>query len=82
MNTNGITVFQLNYFCSTCHKAMADDALVASKMHVKSGGVQPLMRDTVYRGVPQSMVDANGEPKGLRQVLSKKNICILIRLII
>ena len=33
---------------SSCHKAMADDALDASRMNVNPGGKQPLMRDTVW----------------------------------
>ena len=35
---------------SSCHKAMAEDALDASKMNVKPGGQQPKMRNTVWRG--------------------------------
>ena len=33
---------------SSCHAAMADDALNASKMNKKPGGKQPRMRDTVW----------------------------------
>ena len=35
---------------SSCHTAMADDALNADQMNVKPGGQQPKMRDTVWEG--------------------------------
>ena len=35
---------------SSCHKAMAENALDASAMNVKPGGKQPKMRDTVWAG--------------------------------
>ena len=35
---------------SSCHAAMADDALDVSKMNVKPGGKQRVMRDTTWNG--------------------------------
>ena len=40
---------------SSCHKAMASDALDVSKINVDPGGKQPKMRDTVWGGKPQKM---------------------------
>ena len=59
---------------SSCHKAMADDRLDASRMNVNPGGKQPLMRDTVWAGRPQSMVFALGVAKGMRKVLKERGI--------
>lgn len=56
---------------SSCHAAMADDALNANKMNAKPGGKQPQMHDTVWNGKVQRMVFADGTPKGLKQVLSE-----------
>lgn len=59
---------------SSCHKAMADDALDASRMNVNPGGQQPLMRDTVWAGQPQKMVFSLGVAKGMRKVLEERGI--------
>ena len=41
-------------------------------MNVHPGGKQPKMHDTVMtNGEPQSMVDSNGVPKGLKLVLEE-----------
>ena len=59
---------------SSCHAAMADDALDANKMNVNPAGKQRKMRDTVWRGVGQSMNDSRGVPKGMRQVLRERDV--------
>ena len=47
---------------SGCHTAMADDALIASRMNAGPGGKQPVMHDTIWNGRPQSMADVEGFP--------------------
>lgn len=56
---------------SSCHSAMADDALDASKMNVNPGGQQRIMRDTVWQGKVQKMTYSLGIPKGMRTVLQE-----------
>ena len=53
---------------------MADEALNADKMNVGPGGKQPKMRDTVWGGQTQKMVDHNGTPKGMRTVLQERGV--------
>ena len=50
---------------SSCHAAMPDDALDASKMNVNPGGKQRVMRNGYWNGQPQSMNFALGIPKGM-----------------
>jgi hypothetical protein len=57
---------------SSNHKAMAADALSVTKMNVGPGGAQPKMRNGLWRGWSQPMVDGTGEPKGLEQVLRER----------
>ena len=52
---------------------MADDALDATKMNVTPGGKQPLMRETVWAGQPQTMVFSLGVAKGMK-VLQERGI--------
>ena len=59
---------------SSCHRAFADDALNPKKMNVRPGGRQPRMRDTTWAGQPQWLVDVNGVPKGMKQVLQERGI--------
>lgn len=61
---------------SSNHTAKSADALVASRMNVRSGGKQPAMRDTVYRGSVQKLVNEDGEAKGLRMVLMERGIYV------
>ena len=51
---------------------MASDALNAKKMNVNPGGAQPILRDGMWMGKKQSMVDEEGIPKGLKQVLQER----------
>ena len=44
------------------------------KMNVKPGGNQPCMRDTVWAGRTQKMVDGRGVPKGIKKVLEERGI--------
>ena len=64
---------------SSCHTAFADDALNANKMNARPGGQQPLMRDTVWNGKPQTLkkrILVRGHhqwiPKGLIEVLKER----------
>ena len=59
---------------SSCHAAMPDDALDASKMNVNPGGKQRVMRDGWWNGKPQKMNYALGVPKGMRVVLEERGI--------
>ena len=61
---------------SSNHAAFKSDALVASRMNLKPGGKQPKMRDTVFglNNQHQSMVNENGEPKGMKQILIERGL--------
>lgn len=59
---------------SSCHAAMAEDSLDATKMNVKPGGKQRVMRDGWWAGKPHPMNFRNGVPKGLRVVLEERGI--------
>ena len=59
---------------SSCHAAMPDDALDASKMNVNPGGKQRVMRDGWWNGKPQKMNYALGVPKGMRVVLEERGV--------
>ena len=58
---------------SSCHTAMADNALDASKMDVNPHGKQHKLRDTVW-GKVQKMCFELGVPKGTRRVLQERRI--------
>src|SRR2546421_9985020 len=61
---------------SSNHAAFKSDALVASKMNLKSGGKQPKMKDTIFglNNRPQSMINNDGEPKGMKQILIEREL--------
>ncbi len=67
-------VWLFDHTCSSCHCAFADDALNAKKMNVHPGGKQPKMRGITWAGQPQNLVDKDGVPKGMKQVLSERGI--------
>lgn len=58
------------------HCAFSDDALVASRMNLKKGGQQPVMKNgyNYYLQRPQSMVTADNTPKGINKVLEERNL--------
>ena len=56
------------------HRKMADDTLNADRMNVGPGGKQPKMRDTVWQGAVQKMVDASGTPKGMKLILEERGV--------
>lgn len=60
---------------SSCHTAMAVDALDVNQMNVKPGGKQAVMHDTFWEGQRQEMVDSSGIPKGMKLVLEERGIC-------
>ena len=63
---------------SSCHAAMADDALDVSKMNVKPGGKQRIMRDTTWNGRVWKMYyterDGRKVAKGLKMVLEERGV--------
>ena len=58
---------------SSCHKKFDELALQSSKILVKDGGPRRV-RDTVWGGKPQSMVNDDGSAKGLRTILRERGI--------
>ena len=61
------------FYNSSCHDAYSQDALVATHMSAKCGGKQPCMRDTMWKGKVQKLVNDKGIPKGLIQVLNERS---------
>ena len=63
---------------SSCHAAMADDTLDVSKMNVKPGGKQRIMRDTTWNGKIWKMyfTDLEGKkvPKGMKMTLEEPGV--------
>ena len=63
---------------SSCHAAMADDALDVSKMNVRPGGKQRIMRDTVWNGRAWKLYfterDGRKVAKGLKMVLEERGV--------
>ena len=63
---------------SSCHAAMADDALELSKMNVKPGGKQRIMHDTTWKRRIWKMyyTDHYGRKvaKGMKMVLKERPI--------
>ena len=53
---------------SSCHAAMHEDALHASKMNVNPGGKQRVMRDGVWDGKPQKFNYALGVQKRMSRI--------------
>ena len=43
-------------------------------MNVGPGGKQPKMKDTVWQGQTQKMVDSKGIPKGMRSILEERGV--------
>ena len=58
---------------SSCHRAFSENALNARRMNARPGGAQPCMRDTVWVGRIQTMVDENGVQKK-HEVLEERGI--------
>ena len=59
---------------SSCHKAYAEDALNASCMNMRPGGKQPCMRNTIWSGRVQKMVNDEGILKGMKAILEERGI--------
>ena len=59
---------------SSGHTAYDSDSLQVARMNVNPGGGQPAMRDTTYNGRVYKLVDSNGVPKGMRQVLIERGV--------
>ena len=58
---------------SSCHKKFDELSLQASKILVKDGGPRRV-RDTVWAGRPQAMVNDDGSAKGFRTILRERGI--------
>lgn len=56
------------------HKKCSDDTLNVNHMNVRPGGKQPVMKDTVWNGEVQKLVDENGCPKGMKRVLQERGV--------
>jgi hypothetical protein len=75
-----IAIFAFDH--SSSHTKVADDSLNAFTMNLKSGGKQPVMRDTIYNGRVQQMVFSSdypdeklsGKPKGMRIILQERGL--------
>ena len=63
---------------SSCHAAMADDALDVNAMNVKPGGKQRIMRDTIWNGKEWHMYttarDGTKVAKGMKMVLEERGV--------
>ena len=63
---------------SSCHAAMADDALDVGKMNVKPGGKQRIMHDTTWNGRVWKLYykerDGKKVAKGMKMVLEERGI--------
>lgn len=58
---------------SSCHRKFDEHALQAKSLLVKDGGPRRV-RDTIWAGKPQSMVDSTGQAKGLCTILRERGI--------
>ena len=56
------------------HCKMADDTPNADKMNAGPGGKQPIMKDTMWEGKVQILVDENGIPKGMKAILEERGV--------
>ena len=56
------------------YRKVADDALNADRMNVGPAGKQPVMRNKVWGGQVQQMVDESGVPKGMCIVLEERGV--------
>ena len=56
------------------HKKMSEDSLNIERMNFNPGGMQPIMRDTVWNGQIQRMVLPDGTPKGMKKVLEERGV--------
>ena len=63
---------------SSCHAAMADDALDVNAMNVSPGGKQRIMRDTIWNGKRWQMYttarDGTKVAKGMKMVLEERGV--------
>ena len=56
------------------HRKVADNALNADKLNVGPGGKQPKMRNTIWGGRVQRLVDNDGIPKGMKLVPEERGV--------
>ena len=56
------------------HRKVPEDALNVDRMNVGPGGKQPKMRDTVWGGAVQKLVDECGIQRGMRAVLEERGV--------
>ena len=55
-------------------KAFAEDALVVSCLRKNPGGAKPAMRDNLWAGKLQKLVEADGTPKEAAKILEERGI--------
>ena len=58
---------------SSCHKKFDENALIAKNILVKDGGPRRV-RDTVWAGRAQVMLNSDGSAKGLKTILAERGI--------
>ena len=56
------------------HRKIHDNALNADRMNVGPGGKQLKMRDIVWDGGVQKLLDNCGTPRGMRAVLEERGV--------
>ena len=56
------------------HRKVGDNALNADKLNVGPGGKQPKMRNTIWGGRIQRLVDNDGIPKGMKLVPEERGV--------
>ena len=53
---------------------MPDDTPNVDKMNAGPGGKQPIMKDTMWEGKIQKLVDDNSIPKGMKAILEERGV--------
>jgi len=56
------------------HTAKESNALVARHIGVNDGGKQRILRDTIWNGQTQKLVNEQGKPKGLKTILIERGL--------
>ncbi len=56
------------------HRKVSEDSLDADRMNVHPGGMQPVMRYTIWKGNVQQMAFPDGEAKGMKAILEERGV--------
>ncbi len=62
----------INFAQSQTNLAMK--GLNVKRMIVGPGGKQPIMKDTVFNGLAQKLVNDSGTPKGMKLILQEREV--------